>query len=58
LYNYDTIILKKDGNKQYIKENKYKNEIISTNMVLNSKKTIFYRDFLIAEIVFFGTILK
>ena len=39
-------------------ENKYKKVIISTKMVLFVEKTIFYMDFSIAEITFFGSISK
>ena len=45
MYNYDTFILKRDANKTYISENKYKKIIISTAMVLFVKKSKFYIDY-------------
>ena len=52
------LLFKRDANKTYISENKYKKVIISTAMVLLMEKYRFYIDFLIAEIIFFGRISK
>ena len=50
--------LKKVANKQYIFENKYKKLKISTTMVLFVDKSSIYIDFLTAEIIFLGKILR